>query len=246
MPGSSRVVALTVAGGLFLSACSGPPSAPAHSARRPDAGGSARSSGGTTLLATLRGVTVPGYDSPGGTRARRVPGTWHGVRSVLPVLATRSSWVRVRLAPRPNGSTTWIPVRDVRLSVTPYRIVVNLETTHLILYKDGRQVFSAPAGVGTRTYPTPTGSYFLAFREAPPRSSPGYGAFIIVTSAHSDVISNWAGSGDAVIGIHGPLGSDREIDSAGSRISHGCIRLHEADLLRLRDVPLGTPIDIVS
>jgi lipoprotein-anchoring transpeptidase ErfK/SrfK len=68
----------------------------------------------------------------------------------------------------------------------------------------------------------------------------------MVTCAHSDTISDWQGSGDAVIGIHGPLGGDRLIGTAGSRISHGCIRLHEADLRRLRAVVPGSPIDIVT
>ena len=53
-------------------------------------------------------------------------------------------------------------------------------------------------------------------------------------------------TGDAVIGIHGPLGEDSQIGTAGARISHGCIRLHDKDLLRLRQVPPGTPIDIVG
>jgi lipoprotein-anchoring transpeptidase ErfK/SrfK len=130
--------------------------------------------------------------------------------------------------------------------MTPYRIVINLATTHLTLYKDNRMVFSAPVGAGTRADPTPTGQYFVAFLEAPPKSDPGYGAFIMVISAHSDAISNWQGSDDAVIGIHGPLGGDKEIGTTGARISHGCIRLHENDLLKLRDVPPGSPVDIVG
>ena len=54
------------------------------------------------------------------------------------------------------------------------------------------------------------------------------------------------GLGDAVIGIHGPLGDDSEIGTTGARVSHGCIRLHDSDLVRLRQVPPGTPINIVG
>jgi lipoprotein-anchoring transpeptidase ErfK/SrfK len=86
----------------------------------------------------------------------------------------------------------------------------------------------------------------VAFLERPPVANVGYGAFIMVTSDHSDTIKDWEGSGDAVIGIHGPLGDDREIGTTGARISHGCIRLHEAALLRLRAVSVGTPIDIIG
>jgi len=237
--GMAAAAALTVAGALLAGGCARSPAA------RPPTAGPARQPAGSTLLATLSGA-VPRFASPGRLAAGWVPGTWYGARSVLPVVATRPGWVRVRLPQRPNGSTAWLPARDVKLSSTPYRIVVNLATTRLTLYRAGRKAFVTAVGVGTKSDPTPTGQYFVAFLEEPPRSAPGYGAFIMVTSAHSDTISDWEGSGDAVIGIHGPLGSGQVIGTTGARISHGCIRLQEAALLRLREVPPGTPIDIIG
>jgi lipoprotein-anchoring transpeptidase ErfK/SrfK len=198
----------------------------------------------TRLATVLR--AAPGYARPGGPAAGTVPASWYGRPSVLPVIATRPGWVRVRLAQRPNGSTAWLPARDVTLGSTPYRIVVDNAATRLALYHQGRLVFSAPAGVGTAGDPTPAGRYFVAFDEQPPDPNPGYGPFIIVTSAHSPAISDWEGSGDAVIGIHGPLGEDRQIGTAGARVSHGCIRLHDRALEKLTSVPPGTPVDIVS
>jgi lipoprotein-anchoring transpeptidase ErfK/SrfK len=156
---------------------------------------------------------------------------------VLPVIGASPGWVRVRLAQRPNESTAWLPAGDVRLGSTPYRIVVSNTTTQLALYDRGRLVFSAPAGVGTPDDPTPTGQYFAAFDEPPPQPNPGYGPFIMVTSAHSPAIRDWKGSGDAIIGIHGPLGEDSEIGTAGARVSHGCIRLHDQVLERLAQAP---------
>lgn len=199
----------------------------------------------STVVATVR-ATAPRYSSPGRPATGTVPASWHGRPSVLPVIATKPGWVRVRLAQRPDGSVAWLPAGDVTLSSTPYRIIVNLRTTRLSLYDAGRLVFTAPAGVGTPDDPTPTGEYFVAFDEQPPQPNPGYGPFILVTSAHSGAISDWEGSGDAVIGIHGPLGEDAEIGTTGGRISHGCIRLHDQALERLGVVPPGTPIDIVS
>jgi lipoprotein-anchoring transpeptidase ErfK/SrfK len=187
-----------------------------------------------------------GYASPGGIVTGTVPASWYGRPSVLPVIATRPGWVQVRLAQRPNGSTAWLPASDVTLGRTPYRIVVNNTTAQLALYDLGKLVFSAPAGVGTTDDPTPTGEFFVAFDEQPPQPNPGYGPFIIVTSAHSQAISDWENSGDAIIGIHGPLGEDSEIGTAGARISHGCVRLHDEALERLTEVPPGTPIDVVS
>jgi lipoprotein-anchoring transpeptidase ErfK/SrfK len=199
----------------------------------------------STVLATVL-RTVPRYASPGVLAAGTVPASWYDRPSVLPVIATSPGWIQVRLAQRPNGSTAWLPDGDVTLGGTPYRIVINAATTRLALYDNGRLVFSAPAGVGTLEDPTPAGEYFVAFDEQPPQPNPGYGPFIIVTSAHSPAIADWQGSGDAVIGIHGPLGDDTEIGTSGARISHGCIRLHDQALERLTEVPPGTPVDVVG
>lgn len=200
-------------------------------------------SSGETLVAALR-HTAGRYAGPGGARTGWIPADWYGAQSVLPVIGSAPGWVRVRLAQRPNGSTAWVPDRDVELRSTPYRIVIDLATTRLALYLDGRPVFSAPAGVGTVADPTPAGQYFVAFFDAPP--TPAYGAFVIVTSAHSEAIKDWEATGDALVGIHGPLGGEYLIGKNGARISHGCIRLPEADLLRLRMVSPGSPISIIG
>ena len=68
----------------------------------------------------------------------------------------------------------------------------------------------------------------------------------VLTSAHSNFITDWEASGDAEIGIHGPLGMDAAIGTTGVRISHGCVRLHLSDLAQLRVVPLGTPVTIIT
>jgi lipoprotein-anchoring transpeptidase ErfK/SrfK len=132
----------------------------------------------------------------------------------------------------------------VSVASDPYRIVIDLDTTHLQLFMRGEQVADFPIGVGLPSFPTPTGHFFVALFAEPP--SPGYGPFVIVTSAHSDTISDWQGTGDANTAIHGPLGRDVAIGTTGARVSHGCVRLHVADLTRLRDVPAGTPVDIVG
>jgi lipoprotein-anchoring transpeptidase ErfK/SrfK len=200
---------------------------------------------GVTALATLR-LNAPRYSSPGVRGKGTVPGQWYGYPSILPVISTSPGWLEVRLAQRPNGSTAWIPAADAMLSTTSYRIVVNLADTKLTLYDNGRPVFTAPAGVGAPDDPTPPGQYFVAFIEPPPQPNPGYGPFIMVTSDHSRTISDWEGSGDAVIGIHGPLGQSLAIGTTGAHLSHGCIRLQPAAQLKLSGVPAGTPITITG
>ena len=200
----------------------------------------------STIVATTNGA-IPGYASPDSpTPSMTVPGSWYGYPSKLPVITSEPGWLYVRLAQRPNGSTIWVRQSDVTLSSTPYAIVVNLTTMRLQVYDDGSQIFDFPAGIGAPDDPTPPGQYFVPMQY--PSPGPGYGPFVLVTSDHSDTITDWENSGDAVIGIHGPITSydDSLIGTTGAAISHGCIRLHDADLAQLSIIPPGTPIDIVG
>ena len=197
----------------------------------------------TGLIATLVAKTAA-FRSPGGSRMPSIAPTWYGSPLSLPVIATTVGFLEVRLPTRPNGSTAWVRRGSVGLYDTPYRIVVNLGTRHLLLYRDGKVILDAPAGVGTTADPTPTGHFFVAFFATAP--SPAWGPFVLVTSAHSNAISDWEESGDAMVAIHGPLGEGAAIGLNGARISHGCLRLHDGDLAQLRVVPDGSPIDIIA
>ncbi len=200
----------------------------------------------STLVATTDGA-IPGYASPQAAAPdMTVPGSWYGYPSILPVITSEPGWLYVRLAQRPNGSTIWVRQSDVTLSSTSYDIVINLATMHLLVYDNGAQIFDFPAGIGAPDDPTPPGQYFVPMQY--PSPGPGYGPFVLVTSDHSDTITDWEDTGDAVIGIHGPITSydDSLIGTTGAAISHGCIRLHDADLAQLSIIPAGTPIDIIN
>ena len=200
---------------------------------------------GTTLTATTDG-SISGHPAPGAPSNTIVPGSFYGYPSILPVIAAQPGWLEVRLAQRPNGSTTWVQQSDVTLGNTPYSISISLTTLHLSVYQDGTEILNFPAGIGAPSDPTPPGQYFV-FATVPPPSA-AYGPFVLATSDHSDTIADWENSGDALIGIHGPITSynDSLIGNTGAAISHGCVRLHDADLAQLAMIPPGTPIDIVS
>ncbi len=200
---------------------------------------------GTTLTATING-SIPGYPAPGEASNTTVAGSFYGYRSILPVIATAPGWLEVRLAQRPNGSTTWVQQRWVTVGDTPYSIEVNLTTMNLSVYEDGIEVLDFPAGIGAPDDPTPPGHFFIFATVPPP--DPSYGDFVLATSDHSDTIVDWENSGDAIIGIHGPITAydDSLIGTTGAAISHGCIRLHDAELAQLAVIPPGTPLTIVS
>ncbi|MHB8661617.1 MAG: L,D-transpeptidase [Acidimicrobiales bacterium] len=199
----------------------------------------------STDLAFLAG-DVAHYPYPGAPSDGTIPATWYGYQTVLPVIDGAPGWVEVRVAQRPNMSVTWIRAQDVDLRPTDYFLVLDLRSTHLRVFQAGQEIMSLPAGVGTPSAPTPTGTFFIAFQAPPP--NPGYGPFVMVTSAHSNAISDWEGEGDAITAIHGPITArdDARIGTTGARISHGCVRLHDSDVARLNGIPAGTPLDIVD
>lgn len=198
----------------------------------------------STPLATPNGE-IKAYDGPDGAEIDTV-GFWYGYPMTMPIVEDRGAWLRIMMPERPNESTAWVHREDVTLSRSAFRIVIRLPETRLTVYQDGFEVFSAPVGIGKDSTPTAPGSFFVTVVENPgPR---GYGPIVIDTSGHSEAIRSWEGSGDAITAIHGAISasSDAQIGTTGARISNGCIRMHEADQLKLDVIPLGTPVDIIA
>ena len=66
-----------------------------------------------------------------------------------------------------------------------------------------------------------------------------YGPIALGTSARSATLTDWPGGG--YVGIHGT----NRPDLIPGDVSHGCIRLRNADIVRLaRELPIGTPLTI--
>lgn len=150
------------------------------------------------------------------------------------------AWVRARLPAPPGGATGWIP-RDAvggYMSVDT-RLAVDRAAQTLTLTRGGRIVMTAPVGVGTAAAPTPAGEFYVRNRLTRYRS-PAYGPIAFGTSARSPTLTDWPAGG--FIGIHG---TDQPRILPG-RVSHGCIRLRNGDILRLAGLmPVGTPLTIV-
>lgn len=198
----------------------------------------------TALIATLHGP-VPSYSSATApTATGSVSPSWSGATLGLPVIGVRRGRCHVRLLQRPNGLTAWVATSDVSLARTDYHVVVDLAAKRLLLYRRSRVVLQAPAVVGSPQYPTPTGHFFVAlFAQAP---DPTYGPFVIVTSAFATTVTDWEQGGDSMVAITGPLGTDAAIQDGGAPLSHGGIRLADSAMARLRDIPAGTPIDVLA
>jgi lipoprotein-anchoring transpeptidase ErfK/SrfK len=167
-----------------------------------------------------------------------------GTPNAVAVLAQRQdaagrTWVRVRLPVLPNGSTGWVRRRALGgYETVDTRLDVDLARLRATLYRDGRPVLRAPVGVGRVGWPTPRGDFYVRNKLTRYRS-PAYGPVAFGTSARSAAATGWPAGG--FVGIHG---TDRP-DLVPGRVSHGCIRLRNADVLALaRRMPVGTPLTI--
>jgi L,D-transpeptidase catalytic domain len=148
-------------------------------------------------------------------------------------------WVHVRLAGLPDTNSGWLPREALGgYTVVNTRLVVDLDRYTATLYRAGHPVFHVAVGVGTPDAPTPRGQFFIR-NELTSYASPFYGPVAFGTSARSAVLTDWPAGG--FIGIHG---TDRP-DLLPGRVSHGCIRMRNGDILRLaRLMPIGTPLTI--
>lgn len=184
--------------------------------------------------------TWPGAGAPVRRRYARID--LNGFPTVLGVLGAHTSgcralWFRVQLPSRPNGSNGWVRAADVSVYPVNTRVVVDLSSRRLVLYRWGRPAMSTRVAVGTEQTPTPVGRFYVNERFRLDSPDGPFGVAALGISAHSNVLQNWVQGGP--IALHGT----NDPGSIGTAASHGCVRLGNADMRRLfRLTPAGTPV----
>jgi hypothetical protein len=149
-------------------------------------------------------------------------------------------WVQLRVPGRPNGRTGWV-VRGALapMHVTHTHLRINRHTLRATLYRDGTSIWHSAIGVGAPSTPTPSGRYIIRERFRITKHGGIYGPYAFGTSAYS-VLSDWPRGG--VVGVHGT-------NAPGlipGRPSHGCVRVPNAAILRLKQLmPIGTTVQIL-
>ena len=184
-----------------------------------------------------------------GNRMKQLrPFTAHGSQEVVLLLSKTtlkngSVWVKVRLPMRPSNRTGWVERESLGQFYTVTKhLVIDRSSFRASLYDaKNRVVWSARIGVGQSKWPTPKGNFYARERlNVSGRARGVYGPFAFGTSAYSNVLrgQEWAGG---QIGIHGT----GQPGLLPGRVSHGCVRMRNDNILRLRKLmPLGTPIQI--
>lgn len=191
----------------------------------------------STVVAAPHGVQV--FDRPGGSVTRTLAGqTDLGAVQTLLTVGSRPGWWKVALPVRPNDATGWVRTADVQAKTIDIRIEIDRAAHQLTLWRDGSVVRRFAVAVGTTSTPTPAGRFYVTDNLSTGNPSGAYGPYALGLSGHSNVLFQF-GIGDGVLGIHGT----DEPGSVGHDASHGCVRLHNADITVLRAVtPLGAPV----
>jgi L,D-transpeptidase catalytic domain len=148
-------------------------------------------------------------------------------------------WVRVRAPGLRQDVRGWVP-RSALGGYTAVRTRLVVDRARLIatLLRDRRPVFRARVAIGMPSTPTPSGDFYVR-NQLHRYRSPFYGPLAFGTSARSSGVTDWPAGG--FVGIHGT----NRADLIPGRVSHGCIRMSNPDIVRLaRLMPVGTPMTV--
>ncbi|HEY2937362.1 MAG TPA: L,D-transpeptidase [Gaiellaceae bacterium] len=204
-------------------------------------------SAAVSYAAIVKRVAVA-YRRPGGARISRFGRVnQSGFPTVFSVVGRRrtrdcaTAWYRVQLPVRPNGTTGWVRAAAVQVAPVHTKILIQVHAKRLELFRDGCVVLRTPISTGSPETPTPTGRFYVKERLVPTNASGPWGPAALGISAFSPVLKSWAQGGP--VGIHGT----NDPSAIGQAVSHGCIRLDNAQMRRLFALTLaGTPVIIVA
>lgn len=125
------------------------------------------------------------------------------------------------------------------------RLIVKLNEKRVYVYKGDRPIKSYPIAIGKPGYETPQGSFNIFSREVDPTFKNFKTGAIIPPGKNNPLGTRWIGvwsDGKTQIGFHGT----NRPQSIGKAVSHGCIRMHNKDVVALfEQVKIGTLVQIV-
>ena len=123
-------------------------------------------------------------------------------------------------------------------------LIVSLRDRRLDIYRDGTVQTSYEVAVGHADWPTPTGQFQVEQMIEEPTWRHPITKEIVPPGPMNPLGSRWIGfwsSDDWQVGFHGT----QDTDLIGQAVSHGCIRMREADIQALYDqIEVGTIVII--
>jgi lipoprotein-anchoring transpeptidase ErfK/SrfK len=121
-------------------------------------------------------------------------------------------------------------------------VIVDLSDRQVYLFRLGRIEAAYPVAVGQAGWETPTGMYRVIQLDHDPIWRHPITKVIVPPGDNNPLGSRWIGfwtDGEYQFGIHGT----NQPELIGQAVSHGCLRMHNADIETLfEQIYLGTPL----
>lgn len=156
-----------------------------------------------------------------------------GVLSIAPLAAAQSvspDWRSTAQMVLPNQA------------ISPLRVVVRLRSRKVFVYEGEAIIASYRIAVGKHGWETPKGEYRIFSKEVNPTFKNFRTGKVIKPGPDNPLGVRWIGfwtDGETQIGFHGT----NQPELIGQAVSHGCIRMHNKDVVKLfNQVSIGTPV----
>ncbi|MDX2229630.1 MAG: L,D-transpeptidase [Leptolyngbyaceae cyanobacterium bins.349] len=159
--------------------------------------------------------------------------TLQPVQTGLNTMSTTMQWIQPLITPSP-------PVDPDRA-----RLEVHLRRRRVVLYRGNLEMRSYPIAIGQAGWETPTGQFqVLHMEEKPIWIHPLTNQVVPHEDLRNPLGRYWIGfwtDGHNWVGFHGTP----HPNSVGQALSHGCLRMHDADIDELYyQVSTGTPVSV--
>jgi lipoprotein-anchoring transpeptidase ErfK/SrfK len=122
------------------------------------------------------------------------------------------------------------------------RLVLKLRERRVYLHEGNQVLASYPVAIGKKGWETPTGDFKVIQKVRNPAWKNPWSGQVIDPGPRSALGERWIGfwtDGKNSIGFHGTPGEHL----LGQAVSHGCVRMRNADIKLLFDmVEVGTPV----
>lgn len=137
-----------------------------------------------------------------------------------------------------DDPTLFLPTPSEQISL----LVLKLSERQLYGYQGDRQVVVYPVAIGRAEWETPTGQFTVFQRQQHPAWQHPFTGEIVPPGPENPLGARWIGfwtDGNNAIGFHGTPHEHL----IGQAVSHGCVRMRNADVIELYDrIRLGTRV----
>ncbi|WP_225894686.1 L,D-transpeptidase family protein [Leptolyngbya sp. O-77] len=198
--------------------------------------------------AQVQAVSVSSRNSDRSAPERALAALATGILPPTPSQADPRVQPRTAGSPRPQASG-FVPVQSARKTLTTLplhtpRLVVDLSDRQVYFYHGDQIKASYPVAIGQDGWETPQGTFRVIDRQTYPLWEHPITKELIGNDPRNPLGTRWISfwtDGVHSIGFHG---TNRD-DSVGQAVSHGCLRMRNADIEALYDeVALGTPVTV--